>query len=452
MNVTISRKPKHFFICLTLGICITLGTLINSQAGSSKRLRSTLIVNTIKDTFSKITSVKNINEPKVKKEVYDSISKFIVLQPKTEIRDENNVDYKEEALKIARKRYNWSNEKIAKKAAIAANIKYKAASVGNTVTIYYTNAGKAFKLTGVLTAIGEKGISIGSKNILMYNIDLSYQYLFSTRKRISEKKGFIRKSISKYNLRRKLYAKGLIKKLIKNDEKRNIKAGYLWYNEAWVSAKSIVDYLIKLERKSILAKKHQQNNVEPKVDPLNKPKPKNYYKFMEESNTYKQQVASENSGIDAITGYSFITWGSSLAKIYTLCMLEEYDTTKVEDKESFRWYPNKDRTQYVTFYFNANKMYKFIITRKFNTYAQLNNYATNVFAYYSYPKIFPTQLSKPMIQQPRNIVAAVEEGKINEKFNNQQYAWSGSKINASFSIRASAKIFFAYISIEQKNH
>ncbi len=452
MNVTISRKPKHFFICLILGISVTLGTLINSQAQSVKNLRSTVIVNTIKDTFAKITSIKNINDPKVKKEVFDSISKFIILQPKTKIRDENNVDYKEESLKLAKKRYNWNDAKILANATKSAEIKYKAASTGNTVTINYTHGGKAFKLTGVLTAISENGISIGSKNIFIYDIHSNYQYLFNTKRRISEKRRFIRESINTYKLKTKLYANGLIKQLIKNDEKSNLKAGYLWYNEAWVSAQSIIDYLIKLEQKNLIAKEKIKNKAELDPDPLNKPKPKNYYKFLKESNKYKQNIASSNSGIDAITGYSFATWGSSLEKVYVLCLQEKYDLTKIKDKTSFRWYPNKNNTQYVTFYFNANKMYKFVITQEFKTYPQLHHYATNVFAYYSYPNIYPTQLDEPMIQHPRNMKAAVAEGKVNRKFNSQQYKWSGSKINANFSIKANEKRFFAYVTIELKKH
>ena len=447
--ITKTLRKKSLFFGLILSFFIVLNSAHSEDEQSPKKLRSTLMVNTIKDTFSKFVSSNNINDQNSEKELFKQISKFITIKPKQPIRDEDSVDYEAEAKKLTQKRYNLNNTQIKQKAQRAAEIKFQAASVGDIVTIYYSLGKRPYKLTGPLMALNEKGVTIGSKTIPIYDIDRNYQYLFNTKKRNSEKRAFIRKSVNKYKLKKELYAKALIAKLKKDDDAYNLKAGYLWYEGAWTSAKSIIDYLIRIEKDKILAEGKQGSPLDFQIDRNTKNIPKNYYKFLSKAQKYKQQVVSSNSGADTIAGYDFVVWDSSLETTYTLCEMQKYDSAKVKDKTSYRWYPNKNKTQYVTFYFNNDKMYKFVMIQEFKTYEELYEYANKVFAYYSYPEIFPTQMEKPMIKRPLPIFDATVEGKVNQKYNNQQYSWSGKKNKINFMIRASAKKFFVYVTVER---
>jgi len=236
-----------------------------------------------------------------------------------------------------------------------ARLKYKLASVGQYMNIYYRRNGSKYKLSGKY--LGKEGsiLKIGSKDIRFSEVDLKYQHLFDENVYEQKMKNFVSNAIRNYKEKKNLYFENFYYESKQKIIRSNIEAGYLYYNHQWLTAGEVINSFLAEAGKSFI--QQETAGISSELSGSDDGRLKSSH------DKEKIDLSLANFGVDAVCGYKDICWGMTYNNVVAL--LNSKSTSKANNSKDIYIWDNKD--EQIRFYFYKKGFYKFTFSKEFTS-------------------------------------------------------------------------------------
>ena len=439
------RVIKNLFVCLLLLFNFFFGDSVFAESSNEKSLvlaekKSAVVLKKIKARFE-IYQKKNLSPAKLKSKMYQTVSHIIPLVPNVSLKPIDSEGLKKKALERTELVFPLSKDDLKIKYSKQASKKYKMASVGQFVVVYYRRDGSKYKISGRYLDRKRDILTIGSKSIKLSEIDLKYQHFFDAKIVEAKKKLFVFNALKNYQEKKKLYFENYYYESKHKIVRANIDAGYLYYKNKWATAGEVIDSMLNKEIQNIVIAKGQSKRKN--IGDL-KLIGHEYNNFA----NYKINLSLSNYGIDTVSGIKNIYWNMNFENV--AAVLNESNLNQANSFKDIYTYENKNER--IRFYFFKNEVYKFSVTRTFNEISEAETVAKQLlydFAYYKSVKphvdenlFFSDQLFKRSLAK-----ISCQKDKI--KFN-KPVKWRGKDIVAELVV-AQNKVYKVKLTVEKQS-